>query len=45
MRKLGNKKPKGGSSKHLCDSAFEMRKVGNVNVINQSIEPAAAGWV
>ncbi len=42
--KLGTEKPEGGSPKHLCSSAIEMGKGGNVIVIEQSTGLDAAGW-
>ena len=41
---LGNEKPAGGSTKHLCSGAIECGNVGNVIVIQQSTGIDAAGW-
>jgi len=41
---LGNEKPAGGSTKHLCSGAIECGNVGNVIVIQQSSGIDAAGW-
>ena len=41
---LGNEKPAGGSTKHLCSGAIECGNVGNVIVIQQSTGVDAAGW-
>jgi 4-hydroxy-4-methyl-2-oxoglutarate aldolase len=41
---LGNEKPAGGSTKHLCAGAIECGNVGNVIVIQQSTGIDAAGW-
>ena len=41
---LGNEKPAGGSTKHLCSGVIECGNVGNVIVIQQSTGIDAAGW-